>query len=200
LLSVIELIETIKNQISLLTQKKLEWECFLYLGYLNSVWDNDVEAEDYFLKSLEAVRTFEVEENIKEGLVLEAIAEFYSLKGEDGKAIDYYGYSKDIYQKFGDKLKIAEMKYHVATIFKDYVQDEQKAITYYEEALELFESLNNAKMAAAILNKLGDIYVSKQMFEKALSFFEKAKDFYTKIEDEYNINLVAEKIISLKDN
>jgi tetratricopeptide (TPR) repeat protein len=200
LINVLELIDAIKNQISLITRKKLEWECFLYLGHLYSLWDNDVEAEDYFLKSLEAVRTFEAQENIKEGIVLEAIAEFYALKGDDGKAIDYYSYSKDIYQKFGDKLKIAEMKYHVATIFQDYIQDEQKAILYYEEALEIFENLNNVKMAATILNKLGDIHVSKQMFERALTFFEKAKDFYSEIEDEYNKNLVAEKINSLKDD
>ncbi|MFX0074474.1 MAG: tetratricopeptide repeat protein [Candidatus Hermodarchaeota archaeon] len=198
--SVIELINTIRNQISLLTRKKLEWECFLYLGYLNSLWDNDVEAEDYFMKSLEAVRTFEVQENINEGKVLEAIAKFYSLKGEDGKAIDYYGYSKEIYQKFGDKLKIAEMIYNVASIYKDYIQNEQKAIYNYEEALELYENLNNAKMAAEILNKLGDIHVSKQMFERALTYFKKAKDYFTEIEDENNKNLVSEKIHSLEEN
>ena len=200
LTSVVELIDTIKNQISLITRKKLEWECFLYLGHLYSLWDNDLEAEDYFLKSLEAVRTFEVKENIKEGIVLEAIAEFYSLKGEDGKAIDYYSYSKDIYQKFGDKSKIGEMKYHVANIFQNYIQDEQKAILYYEEALEIFENLNNAKMAAEILNKLGDIYVSKQMFEHALDTFERAKQYYAEIEDEPNRNIVNEKMNSLKDN
>ena len=200
LTGVLTLIDTIKDHTSLIIQRKLEWECFLFLGHLYSLWDNDLEAEDYFLKSLEAVRTFEVQENIKEGIVLEAIAEFYSLKGEDGKAIDYYRYSKDIYQKFGDKLKIGEMKYHVATIFQNYIQDEQKAILYYEEALEIFESLNNTKMAAEILNKLGDVYVSKQMFELALSNFERAKEFYVESEDEYNKNIVTEKINSLSDD
>ncbi len=200
LTSVLALIDTIKNQISIFTKKKLEWECFLYLGHLNSLWDNDLEAEDNFLKSLEAVRTFEVQENIMEGIVLEAIAKFYSLKGEDGKAIDYYQYSNDIYQKFGDKSKIGEMKYHVATIFQDYIQDEQKAILYFEESLEIFDSLNNAKMAAEILNKLGDIYVSKQMFEQAMGYFERAKGFYDKLEDEYNKNIITEKINSLKDD
>jgi tetratricopeptide (TPR) repeat protein len=200
LTGVLTLIDTIKDHTSFIIQKKLEWECFLFLGHLYSLWDNDLEAEDYFLKSLEAVRTFEVQENIKEGIVLEAIAEFYSLKGEDGKAIDYYRYSKDIYQKFGDKLKIGEMKYHVATIFQNYIQDEQKAIIYYEEALEIFESLNNTKMAAEILNKLGDMYVSKQMFEQALSKFERAKKFYVESEDDNNKNIVTEKINSLNDD
>jgi predicted negative regulator of RcsB-dependent stress response len=54
-------------------------------------------------------------------------------------------------------------------------------------------------MAAEILNKLGDIYVSKQMFERALGNFERAKEFYAEVEDEYNRKIVSEKINSLKD-
>jgi len=165
----VELIDGIKNNVSIFIRKKLEWECFLYLGYLHTLWDNDLEAEDYLMKSLEAVRTFEIQENIKEGIVLEAIAKFYSLKGDDKKAIEYFSYSKDIYQKFGDKLKIAEMKYQVAQIFKEYMQNDEKAITYYEEALEIYENLNKSKIAADIHDKLGDIYISRQKYDLALS-------------------------------
>jgi len=197
--NVLELVDTIKNQISIFIKKKLEWESFLYLGKLHLLWDNDSEAEHYLLNSLEAIRTFGVRENIKEGLVLETIAKFYSLKGEDNKAIDYYSYSTEIYQKFGDKLKIAEMKYEVAKIFQNYIQNEQKAIQYYEEALEIFESLNNLKKAAEIRNNLGDIYVLKELFDLALNNFIMAKKIYTELEDEYNKNLVLGKINSLKE-
>ncbi|MCK4383018.1 MAG: tetratricopeptide repeat protein [Candidatus Lokiarchaeota archaeon] len=195
----VELINGIKNNISIFIRKKLEWECFLYLGYLNTVWDNDLEAEDYLLKSLEAVRTFEIQENVKEGIVLESIAKFYSLKGEDRKAIDYFSYSKDIYQKFGDKLKIAEMKYHVAKIFQEYIQNNEKAIQYYEEALEIYENLNKSKIGADIHNKLGDIYVSKQLYDLARSNFEIAKKLYTELEDEFNQAIIDGKIDSLKE-
>ena len=194
----LELVDGIKNNVSIFIRKKLEWECFLYLGYLHTLWDN-LEAEDYLLKSLEAVRTFEIQENVKEGIVLEAIAKFYLLKGEDRKAIDYFNYSKDIYQKFGDKLKIAEMKYHVAKIFQEYIQDDQKAIQYYEEALEIYENLNKSKIGADIHNKLGDIYVSKQLYDLARSNFEIAKKLYAELEDEYNKAIMDGKINSLKD-
>ena len=197
--NVLELVDTIKNQISIFIKKKLEWESFLYLGKLHLLWDNDSEAEHYLLNSLEAIRTFGIRENIKEGIVLETIAKFYSLKGEDNKAIDHYSYSTEIYQKFGDKLKIAEMKYEIAKIFQNYIQNEQKAIQYYEEALEIFESLNNLKSAAEIRNNLGDIYVSKELFDLALTNFIKAKEFYAELEDEYNKNLVLGKINSLKE-
>lgn len=197
--SALELVEGIKNQISLFTKKKLEWECYLYLGNLHSLWDNDLEAEDYLLKSLEAVRTFEVQENVKEGIVLETIAKFYSLKGEDKKAIDYFSYSKDIYKKFGDKLKSAEMQYQAAKIFQEYLQNDQKAIQLYEEALEIYENINKSKIAADIHNKLGDIYVSKQLYDLALINFESAKKLYAELEDEYNKAIIDGKINSLKD-
>jgi tetratricopeptide (TPR) repeat protein len=195
----LELVDGIKNHISIFIRKKLEWECFLYLGYLHSLWDSDLEAEDYLLKSLEAVRTFEIQENIKEGIVLEAIAKFYSLKGEDRKAIDYFSYSKDIYQKFGDKLKIAEMKYQVAKIFQEFIQNDQKAIQYYGEALEIFENLNKSKIAADIHDKLGDIYISRQRYDLAISNFEIAKKLYAELEDDYNKTIIDGKINSLKD-
>jgi len=199
LTSALELVEGIKNQNSLFTQKKLEWECYLYLGNLHSLWDNDLEAEDHLLKSLEAVRTFEIQENIKEGIVLEAIAKFYSLKGEDRKAIDYFNYSLDIYEKFGDKSKIAEMKYQVAKIFQEYLQNDQKAIQLYEEALEIYENLNESKVGADIHSKLGDIYVEKQLYDLALSNFENARKLYAELEDEYNKAIIDGKINSLKD-
>jgi len=199
--SALELVVGIKNHISIFIRKKLEWECYLYLGRLHSLWDNDLEAEDFLLKSLEAVRTFEIQENVKEGVVLEAIAKFYSLKGEDKKAIDYFSYSKDIYQKFGDKLKIAEMKYQVAQIFREYLQNDQKAIQLYEEALVILENLNKPKNRADIHNKLGDIYLSKQLYDLdlALSNFENAKNLYAELEDEENKTIMEGKINSLKN-
>lgn len=91
------------------------------------------------------------------------------------------------------------MKYEVAKIFQNYIQNEQKAIQYYEEALEIFESLNNLKKAAEIRNNLGDIYVLKELFDLALNNFIMAKKIYTELEDEYNKNLVLGKINSLKE-
>ncbi len=91
------------------------------------------------------------------------------------------------------------MKYEIAKIFQNYLQNEQKAIQYYVEALEIFESLINLKNAAEIRNNLGDIYVSKEVFDLALTNFIIAKKFYAELKDEYNKNLVLGKINSLKE-
>jgi len=195
----LELISNI-DSISVYLKAKLEWECFHYLGKLNILWDNDIEGEDYLLKSLESIRTFEIREHVKEGIILEDIANLYSLKGEDDKAIEYFKYSLEIYQKFGDKIKVAEIKFEIAKIYHNYIQIESEAINYYEEALEIFENSNYSKFSAEILTILGDIYVSNERSDLALSYFERAKNYYHILEDDYNEKLLTEKMRSLKES
>ncbi len=196
------LIEKVKDQITIYIKAHLEWECYLYLGIVSITWDNDIEAENLLLKSLEAIRTFEIHENIKEGLVLENLAKLYSLKGEDKKAIDYFKIALEIYEKFGDKLKIAELKYKIGKIFHDFIQDRVKSVQYFEEALEIFENLNSMKEAAEILTLLGEIYKNNKKLELAVSCYSRAKDYYMALQDNYNTSILREKIknVALNDN
>lgn len=193
----LELINNVKDQLSIYIKASLEWECFHYLGKLNILWDNDIEAEDYLLKSLEAIRTYEIKEHIKEGLILEDIAKLYAVKGEDDKAIEYFKYSSEIYLKFGDKLKLAEIKYQIAKIYQNYLQIESESIKFYEEALEIFENFNSSKNAADILTILGNIYAANEMDELALSYYDRATNYYRILHDDYNEKLIIEKIRSL---
>ena len=73
---------------------------------------------------------FEFRDNIKEGLVLENLANLFTLKGEDQKAIDYYCISLDIYEKFGDKVKVAKIKHDIGKIFYAFLQDRVKSIQF----------------------------------------------------------------------
>ena len=194
----LSLIKKIENQISIYVKSKLEWECYLYLGKLNLIWDNDIEAEDYLVKSLEAIRTFELKEHIKEGIVLEDLAELYLLKGEDNKSVEYLNYAIDIYEKYGDKIKIAEIKRKLGKIYQKYMQNNIKSRDYYEQALEIFENSDYLKEAAEILNILGDLCVSSNDLENALNYFKQSKEYYQDLEDKYNFDIISEKIKSLK--
>ena len=196
----LELINNIEDRLSIYIKASLEWECFHYLGKLNILWDNDIEAEDYLLKSLEAIRTYEIKEHIKEGLILEDIAKLYAIKGEDDKAIEYFKYSAEIYLKFGDKVKLAEIKYQIGKIYQNYLQIESESIKYYEEALEIFENFNSSKNAAEILTILGNIYVANEMDELALSYYDRATNHYRILHDDYNEKLITEKIRSLHES
>ncbi len=197
---VLTLLDKIKESASLYIRSHLEWECYLYLGLLAITWDNDIEAESLLLKSLEAVRTFEIHENIKEGLVLENLAKLYTIKGEDQKAIEYFNISLEIYEKFGDKSKIAKIKFNIGKIYYDFLQDRSSSIQYLEEALEIYEDLNFTKQSAEITSLLGDIYHKNEKFELAASFYTRAKNYYNELQDEDNASDLEKKLEKLAQN
>lgn len=195
--SALELINNIKNQVKVFIKAQLEWELYLYLGNLYLLWNNSIEAEGFFLKSLEAIRTFEIGENINEGNILEKLGNLYAAKSEYEKSIEYFKLSVEIFYKFGDDIKSAELKFKMANIYSLFLHDESNAIQLFEDALEIFEELNYDKQSAEILHKLGDIYIQKGETDQAISNFEKAKEYYSELQDEYNVNLLTEKINSL---
>jgi tetratricopeptide (TPR) repeat protein len=195
----LELIERLGQNISVYVKAKLEWECFLYLGKINHSWDNTTKAENYLLQSLEAVRLFELDDNIKEGEILENLGEIYISKGSIERAIEYFELSREIYVKFGDNIKNGELKYRIGKVFLEFERNTSKAISYFEEALEIYEEQEYFKESAVILNKIGDIYIQKKMIELAISYFERARDHFQNIQDEYNSNLINEKVKSLKN-
>ncbi|MFX1310127.1 MAG: tetratricopeptide repeat protein, partial [Promethearchaeota archaeon] len=116
----LELVNTVKENISIYIKAKLEWECYLYLGKLYNLRDNNTKAEDLFLQSLEAVRIFEIGDNIKEGMILENLAELYVSQGDIEKAIEYYDLSREIFYKFGDNNKNAELKFKIGNLYLEY--------------------------------------------------------------------------------
>ncbi|MHA1912931.1 MAG: tetratricopeptide repeat protein [Promethearchaeota archaeon] len=192
------LINNVKDKITIYTQSKLEWECFLFLGKIYLSWQKLSDAEIYFTRSLEAVRILEIRESLSEGIVLENLANLFSLKGDRSKSVEYYQLSSEIYVKFGDKKKVAEIKYEISTQYSDTEGERVITIKYLEEALNLYEELQFTKKAAEILHKLGDVHISRKMPEMAIMYFEKAKAYYIELQDDYSSNLIQEKIKSLK--
>jgi len=195
--SALQLIDRVSENLSVYMRAKLEWECFLYLGKLYLLWDNLVDAERYFLRSLEAVRIFEIGENINQGNILESLAELYNIMREKEKTIEYYILSCEIYHKFGDNEKCAQIKFIIGKIYLEFEKDKSNSIKYFEEALDLYEDLQYLKEAAEILHKLGDLYIDIRMPDIAKENFEKARDYYKELHDDDNFSLINEKIRSL---
>jgi tetratricopeptide (TPR) repeat protein len=195
----LELINRLGENISVYIKAKLEWECYLYLGKINHLWDNATKAENYFLQSLEAVRLFEINDSVKEGEILENLGEVYLSKGDIERAIEYLELSREVYYKFGDNIKNGELKFKIGKIYLEFEQKVSKAITYFEEALEIYEEQEYFKESAILLNKIGDIYIKKGMSEIAIPYFERALNLFQIIQDDYNSDLLNAKIKSLKN-
>jgi tetratricopeptide (TPR) repeat protein len=196
----LKLIEEVKKTVSIYVKAKLEWECFLYLGKLHLIWNNLVDAEDLFLKSLEAVRIFGIKDNINEGKILEELGNLYSQKEVEKRAIEYYELSYDIFYKYGDNVKCAELKYIIAQLYFESERNESTALRYFEDALTLYESLEHFKEAAILLHKLGDYYIHKGMVDMAIPNFKRAIEYFKDLRDYDSINLIKEKIISISED
>ncbi|TFG28363.1 MAG: tetratricopeptide repeat protein [Promethearchaeota archaeon] len=191
-LEIINQIKLSKN-FTIKHKAKLEWELFLYLGKLFVLQEKYKQAENYFFRSLEAVRIAEIE--VKESIVLENLGFLFEKKRDYNKSIEYYNLAREIYYKFGDDLNYAELTYKIANVYSKY--DNIEAIRLFEESLELFKELNYSKRIAEILHKLGDIYLNKGIIELAITHFQEAKSHYEDLNDEFNIKLLTEKINSL---
>lgn len=195
----LELIKKTNNTVSIYVKAKLEWEIFYFLGKLHILWENIHDAENLLLQSLEAVRIFGIRDNINEGKILEEIAKAYSVEGDDIRAVEFYKLSYDIFYKFGDNIKCADLKYKIAQLYSESKSNESAAVGYFEEALNIYESIGHTKEAAILLHKLGDYYLHKGMTTLALPNFERARDYFKDLEDNYNVNLLEEKMKSLKE-
>ena len=198
--SALELISRAKEKISIYVKSKLEWECYFYLAKLYILWNNSPKAENLLLKSLEAVRIFEIGDNINEGEILENLAELYLTKGEIERAIEYYNLSSEIFYKFGYDYKNAELKFKVGKIFLEFIENNVEAINHFEEALNIYEDKGYVKEAAIVLHKMGDIYLNRGLKDLALKNFDNARTHYKELHDEYNVNLLDEKIKSITKN
>ncbi|MFX1278640.1 MAG: tetratricopeptide repeat protein [Promethearchaeota archaeon] len=195
--TVLQLIETVRNNLSLYLKAKLEWECYLYLGKINLLWNNIKASENSLLKSLESVRIFEIGDNIHEGEILENLGDINDLKGETQKSIEYYILSCEIYYKFGDNMKCAQLKVTIAEKYLKIGEEKSKTIKFFEEALSIYEDLLYVKELADIHNKLGDIYLHDEMPKLALEHYEHSRNYYNELQDEENQKKIEAKLNSL---
>jgi tetratricopeptide (TPR) repeat protein len=121
------------------------------------------------------------------------------LKENYNKAIEYYNLSLDIYYKYGENEKSAEIKFEIGTIVLDFERDKSRSIKYFEESLDIYEDVQYIKEAAEVLLKLGDIYISMDLHELALKNLEKAKYYYVELQDENSSRIIEEKMKSLNN-
>ena len=195
----LKLIEKIESTLSDKDIARFTWECYLYLGNIYLSWNNDENAELFLTKSLEEIKKIDLKNNLKNGQVYESLAELHALKGEDDLAIEFYKKAMEIHEKFGEKLKIAELLNKMGDIYNKFTNDLEKAINSYENALRIYEELDYFKEIAIMLEKIANIHISKNQYDLAIKYFLKAKNYYSELKDEYSANLLEEKIKSLED-
>ena len=88
-------------------------------------------------------------------------------------AMNYFVEALRIKDATGDKVGIAIAKNNIGKVF--FLQrNEENALTNYEAALTALDQSPNSSTAAEIHRNLGDVYVSKKIYGKAIAAFELA--------------------------
>ncbi len=101
------------------------------------------------------------------------LGQIAQLRFDFTNAMNYFVEALRIKDATGDKVGIAVAKNSIGKVF--FLQrNEENALTHYESALAALEQSPNSSMAAEIHRNLGDLYVSKKVFGKAIAEFELA--------------------------
>ncbi len=96
----------------------------------------------------------------------------------------------------GDKHKLANIYEKMGNIF--YANDDnQNAMRNYQEALKLYEELNDAKGLAALNADLGEMYLDQRNYTKALEYFRKSLTNQEKLADQAGIVRATLKIAEI---
>ena len=80
----------------------------------------------------------------------------------------------------------------------DYLEDDELALKFYNESLELKEQINNPIEIATTLNNIGTIYLDRDSFDLALDYFNRSYELYLASDYSGEINTPMNNIAEVK--
>ncbi|KIO20749.1 hypothetical protein M407DRAFT_29643, partial [Tulasnella calospora MUT 4182] len=139
-----------------------------------------LEAQEYFLQSLEASKSVGDEQG--KARALGAIGEVYRLRTEHSKAEESYIQSRDLYSGIGDRLGFAQSVKALGDVYG--MRDEySKAEESYIQSRDLYSGIGNRLGFAHSVLALGDVYRMRNEYSKAEESYIQSRDLYSGIGD-----------------
>lgn len=135
------------------------------LGNFTEVFENLTESLEYF----EAIQ-----DSTGIASILNNLGTVYYSQGSNSKAIDYYLRSLRISEKLDNPLRIATALVNIAGVYSDNIQDYDRTMSYYDQAMPYLKILNNTGISKSVLLGTGQQYFKKGEYQKALDKFEEA--------------------------
>src|ERR1035438_3333268 len=157
---------------------------FFFLFSLTGNWK--LETGNCFAQSIQ-----ELESKLKSASaddkpgILNQLSEAY-LKSNTDKSIDYANQALNLSKQGGDITEEAGANVNLGNA---YVQNGNaaKSISYYQDAIKIFNQYNRPASSAVIWNKIADAYVGAQKYSEAFDADTKALDIFKKINDKNGI-------------
>ncbi|NAS12982.1 tetratricopeptide repeat protein [Flavobacteriaceae bacterium R33] len=169
-----------------------------YVSLLNELaWNYRFFKTDSLL--LLSEKALKISRNISykkgEGCALLRLGDYYSDKGNNNKAIEYYQAGLKIANEVGEGHLILRIMNNLAGEYA-YKSDYAKALTGYLDAIDKAEELNNLEMLSILNENVANLYASQKDYTQALEFYKKVRKINTEIGDpvimaETNSNLAS---------
>lgn len=156
------------------------------LGILSSKQQLHEEAADYYrqagqfnegIGNVANAATLRIYANMQEGLAQLRTAHVYLQEGKDQEAIQAFGSVAGIFKQVGDVGLAAGALNYIAQIYEKRLGDNENALNYYLQALDLCRQ-KDPHLEAQISRSIGSLYVSMNQNEKALAFLKRAAELH----------------------
>lgn len=106
--------------------------------------------------------------------MLNNIAAIYAERGDDEKGLEYSLKSLKISEEIDVNLRILSALNTIASIYYNKIATREKALDYLLRALPLCEAIGNNDALGTISENIGEIYLEKNEFSKAVNYFEQS--------------------------
>ncbi|MCV3214242.1 tetratricopeptide repeat protein [Plectonema radiosum NIES-515] len=131
---------------------------------------------------------------VAEGLTIQSIAEVYKTRGDYQKSIEIRQQARVIFKKSGNTAFEAINMISTANIYKNFLGDNQKALEFVNEAIQLSKNIGYELTHANALNEKAYIYGLQGDLQKALEIYSQALEIAISIK---NRNLEARTLTNI---
>ncbi len=153
-------------------------------------------AEDNLIQGLNLVRTLGLDR--KEAFFYENLGKLYSIEGKKTECIEYFELAQEMYQKFGEKEQEGSILEHIGDVYSNDLNENSKALAYYDKAIELFKEENYRKNQADLHVKIADIHLDLNEINSAQENLQQAHQLYKIMYDDTTANIISERMKSLE--
>lgn len=167
-------------------------EAYYYMGCVVEALKDAPRAQKYYQKALECGKSSENYSLL--GRTASRLAMLYTDQYFYKAAIPYFNKAYDYYSSGADTLRQAVVLRNLGRMHV-MVHQADSAIDYYEKALS-FAGHNQQ----SILSELGDIYITKGMYDKAFEYIRKSLEYNPTQKEPYHTYLSYGKLFYLTNN
>ncbi|MGB5982140.1 MAG: tetratricopeptide repeat protein [Nonlabens sp.] len=117
-------------------------------------------------------------------------------QGNWNKALQYLNRSQIAYENFNDMRGVANTTLNIGMVYAD-LSENDKAIKFFEDAIEGFEKLNLDGRIATSYTKMGTVLLKQQNYKDAKQYFLNALTIHSKNDFIYGISEVHNRLALL---